>query len=259
MTKTAPDISLLREEEQILTAALRKAMAVVKKTATVKSLRGLEATKKALADFQAAQAARLKPEERPLKNLTEVAAYLAEERGFKVSERKVYDDKRLIKKQTDGSYLVRDAEEYAAQYLQKKDGSDTDNGLQRDKQEKENLLLDEKIKREQRRNQIETGKLILRSKVNQQLAARAAFLISDLEAFAHSKLPEIAEHALDTTSVPAELAPYIIELRTKIGPELSAIFLSEMSKWLDRYSQPLQFQAPIVSDELEEDLEEADE
>lgn len=259
MTKKATDITLQQEEEQVLTAAVRKAVAKVKKEASVANLKALEATKKALAEFHAAKAARNNPEERILKNLTEVAAYLSEERGFKVSERKVYDDKRLIKKQSDGTYIVRDAEEYAAQFLQKKDGSSDDNGQAAIKAQKENELLEEKIKRERRRNQIETSKLILRSKVDQQLAARAAFLISDLEAFATGKLPEIADAVLDSTETPAELAPIIIELRNKIGPELSAAFLTEMRKWLDRYAQPIQFQAPMINDyDLEDDTEEVE-
>jgi len=249
MTTAAADITLLEEEEQILTDAVRKAMNAVKKSATVQNLKALEATKRALANFQAQKIAMERPDERPLKNLREVYAYLSEERGFKVSERKIYDDKRLITMQTDGSYLVRAAEEYAAQYLTKKDGSDDDDsGLSRVKQQKEIELQDIKISREKRKELIETGKYILRSKVDQQLAARAAFLIADLEAFAHAKLPEIAEQALDTTAAPAELLPIMIELRAKIGPELSAVFLCELGKWLDRYSQPLQFQAPIMND-----------
>jgi hypothetical protein len=262
MTKAAPAITLQQEIEATLTAAVRKNLAAVKKSATIENLKKLTASEEKLKEFQAQQAAQDRPAERPLKNLTEVAAYLSEERGFKVSERKVYADKRLITCQTDGSYLVRDAEAYAAQFLQKKDGSDdeVDSGLSRVKIQKEIELQEEKISRERRRNLIETGKYILRSKVDQQLAARAAYLISDLEAFAHGKLPEVAEQALDSTSAPVEVADYLAELRAKIAPELCTVFLSEMRKWLDRYSQPLQFQAPMVGDiDLDdEDFEESD-
>lgn len=256
MTTAAPDITLLQEEEQILTDAVRKAMNAVKKSATVQNLKALEATKRAVANFQAQKTALERPDERPLKNLREVYAYLCEERGFKVSERKIYDDKRLITIQLDGSYLVRDAEEYASQHLNKKDGSDDDSGAAALKSQKEAELLDEKIKREKRRNAVETGKLILRSKVEQQLAARAAFLIADLETFAHSRLPEIADRALDSSTAPPELAPWLLELRAKMGPELVTAFLDETRKWLDRYSQPIQFSAPIFSDGDDDDLEE---
>jgi len=245
MTKAAAT-DLQQEKEQILTAAVRKAMNAVKKSATVQNLKNLEASEKALADFTAVQNAR--PGDRRLKNLRDVAAYLSDERGFKISERKVYDDKRLIARQADCSYLVRDVEEYAARFLQKKDGSDDNDGQAALKAQKENELLDEKIKRERRRNLVETGKLIQRSKVDQQLSARAAFLISDLEAFAHGKLPDIGEQVLDATTAPAEAAAYIAELKGRLGPELIAVFLREMRSWLDRYSQPLQFQAPMVAD-----------
>jgi hypothetical protein len=260
MKKPATDIDLQQEEEQILIAAVRKAMATVKKSATVQNLKNLDATKKALADFQANKAARTNPEDRSFKNIPAVHVYLTEERGYKVSERKVYDDKRLIIKQSDGCYLLRDVEEYASRFLPKRDGSDDNEGeLTKRKLQKEIELQDEKIDRERRRNKVETGKLILRSKVDQQLAARAAFLISDLESFAHGKLPEIAERAIDSTNATDEVIAYLAELRAKIGPELSAVFLSEMRKWLDRYAQPLQFQAPIASElDLDDDYEETE-
>ena len=259
MTKPAADTDILQETETALIGAVRKNLAAVRKKASVENLKNLEAAEKKLKDFQANRAAQERPGDRRFKNLREVYAYLAEEKGYKVSERKIYDDKRLITKQSDGSYLARDAEEYANQFLQKKDGSSDDNGLQQAKQEKENQLLDEKISRERRRNLIETGKLIQRSKVDQQLAARAAFLKSDLEAFAHGKLPDIAEQLLDTTAAPAEAADYIADLKKRIGAEIIAAFLHERDAWLDRYAQPLQFQSPITADLDLEDIEEEDE
>lgn len=255
-----PSVDILQEKEAILTEAVRKAMAAVKKSATVQNLKNLEAAEKALADFTAVKTAT--PADRRLKNLREVHAYLSEEKGYKVSERKIYDDKRIITKQADGSILARDAADYAGRFLTKKDGTEDSEGeLSRRKLEKEIELQEEKISRERRRNQVESGRLILRSKVDQQLAARAAFLVSDLEAFAHGKLPEIAEQVLDAANTPAEVAPILAELRARIGPEMITTFLGEIRKWMDRYAQPLQFQAPLLSElGLEDDEpEETDE
>jgi len=257
MPTPARDIAL--DTEQILTDARAKALRAVKKSATAANLKNLEAAEKAVRDFQAAKSAEAHPGERRLKNIPDVHAYLTEEKKYKVSERKLYEDKRLIIKQPDGSYLAKDAEDYANRFLPKLDGSDdTEGGLAKIKQQKENELLDEKIQRERRRNKVETGKLILRSRVDQQLAARAAFICSDLDLFGHSQLPEVVEQVLDAKAAPPEVADYIIELKTRLVPEMIAAFLKEKKKWMDRYSQPLQFQAPLASilEEMEEDLEE---
>ena len=246
MPTPARDIAL--DTEQILTDARAKALRAVKKSATAANLKNLEAAEKAVRDFQAAKSAEAHPGERRLKNIPDVHAYLTEEKKYKVSERKLYEDKRLIIKQPDGSYLAKDAEDYANRFLPKLDGSDdTEGGLAKIKQQKENELLDEKIQRERRRNKVETGKLILRSRVDQQLAL-----------FGHSQLPEVVEQVLDAKAAPPEVADYIIELKTRLVPEMIAAFLKEKKKWMDRYSQPLQFQAPLASilEEMEEDLEE---
>jgi hypothetical protein len=254
---TATDLQ--QEKEKALTAVVRKAIAAVKKNATVENLRLLKAAEEDLAACRASLSAT--PAERSFKNLREVAAYLTDERGYKVSERKVYDDKRQFRRQADGTYLASDVDDYASRFLPKKDGSDdNDNGLAAIKAQKENELLEEKIRRERRRNQVETGRLIQRSKVDHQLAARASFLLSDIEAFAHGKLPDIAEQVLDATTAPPEAAGYLAELKNRIGPELIDTFTRELRTWIDRYSQPLQFQAPMAADldDIDDDNEDTE-
>lgn len=262
MTDTPADIiaqadEALQDLETVLASAVVKATEAVNANPSAANLKALEAAKQSLADYRASKAAEKKPEEKQLKNIREVAAYLQAE-GWKISERKAYDDKRLIKCQKDGTYIARDADEYAQRYLQRLDGSDPDEGLTAVKLRKEIELHDERIERERRRNKVEAGKLILRSRVEQQLAARASFLLSDLETFAHSRMTDIVEAVLDGQGVPPEAETYAAELKGRIVPELIAAFNSQLRQWIDRYSQPVHFQAPLVNDleDLDQDLEE---
>jgi hypothetical protein len=262
MTDTPADIiaqadEALQDLETVLASAVVKATEAVNANPSASNLKALQSAKQSLADHRALKAAEKKPEEKQLKNIREVAAYL-QAAGWKISERKAYDDKRLIKYQKDGTYLAKDADEYAQRYLQRLNGNDAAEGLAAVKLRKEIELHDERIERERRRNKVEAGKLILRSRVEQQFAARASFLLSDLETFAHTKMTDIVEAVLDGQGIPPEAETYADELKARIIPELIAAYNTELRRWIDRYSQPIHFQAPMVSEleDLDEDLDE---
>lgn len=236
MTKSTSTIitnadALLLQEEEILAAAVSSCLEDVRKKATKANLQALESAKKALEDFRARKSA--SPEAARLKNIREVHAYLVAE-GWKISERKAYDDKQMIRRQTDGSYLIGDADDYAARYLKKLDGSDeSENGLATEKLRKEIEILDEKQKHLRRRNEVDAGKWLLRSRVEQMLAERASFLSADMETFIHNFAPKLVEMVGGN---PEKL------------PEMVAFSLGEKEKWLDRYSQPIPFMAPMTGD-----------
>lgn len=242
MTKKTSDIitsadALLLQEEEILATAVASCMKAVQDKPTKANLQAMDAAKKALEDFRSRKTAA--PEAQRFKNIREVHAYLLES-GWKISERKAYDDKRLIKCQPDGSYLASDVDEYADRYLKKLDGSsEGENGLASEKLRKEIQILDEKQKQLSRRNEIDAGKWLPRSRVEQMLAERAAFLCSDLETFIHNFAPRMVEMV---GGDPEKL------------PEFTAFALAEKEKWLDRYSQPIPFMSPITGDDRDDDL-----
>jgi hypothetical protein len=244
MTETPADIiaqadEALQDLETVLASAVVKATEAVNANPSAANLKALEAAKQSLADHRAQRAAEIKPEEKQLKNIREVASYLQAE-GWKISERKAYDDKHLIKRQKDGTYLVRDADEYAERFLQRLDGTDADEGLAAVKLQEEINILKEKREQLRRRNEIDAGKWIRRGRVESMLAERAAFLCADLDTFIHNFMPQLVE---------------MCGGNTEAVPEMIAFGIEEKEKWLDRYAQPVPFMAPVPG-ETEEDAEE---
>lgn len=248
MTETPADIIALADEalqdlETVLAAAVVKATEAVNANPTTANLKALEAAKQALAECRARKAAEKKPETQRFKNIREVAAYLQAE-GWKISERKTYDDKRLIKCQKDGSYIARDVDEYAYRYLQRQDGTDSEHGLGTAKLQEEIAILKQKHEQIRRRNEIEAGKWIRRSRVESMLAERAVFLCSDLDTFIHNFMPRLVEMCGGNSDAVSEMIAFATE---------------EKEKWLDRYAQPVPFMASVVAEEDEESDSEVDE
>jgi hypothetical protein len=226
----------MQDMEAVLSTAVVKATQAVHQNPTSANIKTMEAAEQALSDCRARKAAEKKPEAQRFKNIREVATYL-QAAGWKISERKAYDDKRLIKCQRDGSYIARDVDEYADRYLQRLDGTDSEDGLGTAKLQEEIAILKQKHEQIRRRNEIEAGKWIRRSRVESMLAERAAFLCSDLDTFIHNFMPRLVEMCGGNSDAVSEMIAFASE---------------EKEKWLDRYAQPVPFMAPVVAEEDEE-------
>lgn len=111
--------------------------------------------------------------------------------------------------------------------LQKLDGSEPDGVAEKLKWEAE--IAKQKAELLRRRNEIEAGIYILRSEVEHQFAARAAFLKSSMIAFFQSAAPRIVEK---------------VNGDPRLIPEVTEFCLAEIEALFDRYSKPIIFDGP---------------
>jgi len=233
-----------QQEEKLLLNALVRATDNYHKNPTAQALREYTAAKQAVADYQRRKAAAENPDEQRFTNLLEVTAYLRES-GWKVGKTKVYEDQGKIPRQTDGTYLRKDVDKYAGMFLRRLDGTDPD-GDGEDSLSAEKLRIEIEIAREKaeklkRENAIERGLYILRSKAEREHAIRLAFLVSELGAnFMHSRAVQIID---------------LVQGNRDLAPELVAYWTEETAAAFDYYSRPMQFEAPLIGEDPEEDEE----
>ncbi len=132
-------------------------------------------------------------------NLKAVENYLVAA-GWKIGKSKLYKDKdkKLLKRQPDGSVLKTDADAYAALYLAAADAApeaDTDGmlKLKRELQEEELLLARQKRERQTLRLEKERGELIPREEVDMVLVAAVSTYRAGLKQWIYSRLPELVD------------------------------------------------------------------
>lgn len=242
MTKLAETLSKIEEqEEKLLLNALVRATKTYQETPTAQALREYNAAKQAVADYQSRKAAAENPDEQRFQNLLEVTAYLRES-GWKVGKTKIYEDQYKITRQTDGTFLRKDVDKYAAAFLRRLDGTDADNdeeSLSLQKLRLEIQTAQEKLEKVRRENKIEAGQYISRAEHERALAARAAFLMGELGAnFIHSRAVKIID---------------LVEGNRDRAPELVEYWTHTIAEAFDHYSKPMQFEAPIIGED-EEDI-----
>ena len=218
--------SLLAKEEPLRINAVAKTMQAYNQNPTIANLKDWDAAKKALEEYRIKKAAELNPQDAPLKGIMDVLQYLQSE-GWKISKSKLYEDENKIDKQKDGNILKKDADKYAAMFLRKLDGSDYEIDPA-SKIKEETRLTKERADKVAFENEIMRGDYVLREEVEQQLAARAAYLKNSIEGFFHSLSPRIAE--------------LVNGDQDKI-PELTEFCLREVEDFFHHYSKPLVFEA----------------
>lgn len=179
-----------------------------------------------------------KAKEIRFQNVLEVVAYL-KDAGYKIEKSKAYIDRHLMKPDKDG-FLQSNVDRYAKAFLERFDGTSGDGNS--DKAREEARLTRERADKIAFENEIMRGKYLLRSEVDRQFAARAAFLKDGVgPRFIHSRAPRIVE------MVGGEMA--------KI-PDLVEMWLKEVEELFDHYSRPLEFEAVnILTTEGTEDTE----
>lgn len=183
--------SLLEKEEEVKARAVAQTMKKYHENPTHLNLKNWDAAKRAYEEFQSLKAAEAKPGERRFANLTEILGYLTGE-GWKISKTKLYDDANKIDKEKDGTILVSSADRYAKLVsLPRIDGSAQDTAEWVKKEQLNNEILEERKKKLQRENEIEEGKWVLKSEVEQKHTTKLALLLTAVDNYIHGgKLEE---------------------------------------------------------------------
>lgn len=146
----------------------------------------------------------------------DIHAYL-DERGYKVSERTVYDHIKCgrLKEQPSGGFLRSDVDKYAEEYL----GKRTEKTAEQMRVDADTELKRERTRRERMLNDIRVGSLISRDKVGEEFAARIVELTQ-----AHENLIENLPH----------------QIAGRTEPEVRDILSSAFRKIMLSYSRKLE-------------------
>ncbi len=166
-------------------------------------------------------------QEKIFRNMLEVVDYL-QGQGWKIHKSKAYGDRKAgrIKPQTDGTFLASDADKYAAYWLDPLSEAEMENVDQNRKLKAEADKQEAQAKWWGLKTEIESGRYVRREEMEEQLAARAAFLKTDFENFFRSHATEMV---------------IIVTGDQAKTPDLLAFGLSAVGDWLDRYAKQGEF------------------
>lgn len=221
--------AFLAKEEELLKKAVAQTMKAYNEHSTKANLDNFQAAKKAYEDYKAS-----KQDSGPVTfaKKREVIAYLITEGwDVKPDSSKVYKELNGISRKG-GVWRKKEIDEYAGRCLRQIDGiseeltADAKRKLKADADKAEEDAI-----RARRRNFIERGEYIPLSEVEQEFARRMAFLNSDIERFVYNFMPRMIE---------------ILEGNTEKQPDAIELGLRLKDEWMDRYSKPLEFMAPLA-------------
>lgn len=238
MTDAAEKINeVLAREEEILSMAFAKSLAEVHKDPKAQNIRDYEASKAAFDEFKKKKQQQKNPEEACFA-VPGAVEYLKSE-GYKIEERKLYYDKAIVGYTTINNavtFTKKDLDKYAKKFLNPLSESDSNNADAKMKWDAR--IAEQKFKDMEFEAKIKQGMYILKSDVEQMLAARAAFLKDNLgQGFIHARASKIAE---------------IIQGNTEHIPELIDFWLKQIEEIFDYYSKPMRFEVPTSLLESEE-------
>jgi len=218
------------QEEATLIAGEVKTHNEYRQKSTIENLRNWEAAKKALEEFRHKKQAEENPEAASFA-LPEAITYLKEQ-GWKIEKSKLYEEKQIVGYHTSRgavAFKKSDLDKYAKKFLKPLSAEDSDSSARKieaeakiAEQKYQDMVLDAKIKE---------GQYILRSDVEQQLAARAAFLKNSL--------------GLDFITLHAVKIAEIIHGNTERIPEFADYWSQIIDQTFDAYSKPMHFEAPV--------------
>ena len=241
MTTSSKIDQVLAQEENVLSSAVARTMKAYNGNSTVANLKDYQAAKTALEEFRKKKHAEQNPEEAVF-TVPEALNYLNSQ-GFKIQNSKLYEDKSIINFKTVNNiitFLKKDLDKYAKKFLNLLAESDSNNAEEKMKWDAK--IAEQKFKDMEFEAKIKDGMYVLKSEVEQMLAARAAFLKENLgSGFIHSRAPKITE---------------IIQGNTDRIPELIEFWLKQIEEVFDYYSKPLRFEVPAISI-TEEDTDDA--
>jgi len=164
-------------------------------------------------------------------SVSEAVEYLKSQ-GYKIEKSKLYEDKHIIGFSTSKGTAVfeeKALDKYAKKFLSMLSGSDV--ASPEEKLKWETKIAEQKFKDMEFEAKIKEGRYVLRSEVEQMLAARAAFLKDNLgQGFIHSRAAKIAE---------------ILKGNPDLIPELIEFYLKHIEEVFDYYSRPMKFEVPM--------------
>lgn len=226
--------ALLAQEENLLNRAVVKTMEAYKQEPISANLKDWEAARDALVKCRGRKAAEANPAQAALAGIPEVLEYLKAE-GWKIEKTKLYNDQGKIDKQKDGGILKKDADKYAAYFLKKLDGSDYEDIDPAEKIKWETEIAKQKAEKLTMENEINRAVYVLKSDVEMQLAARAAYLKDNLGMdFIHSFAPRIVT---------------LVQGSQDKIPDLVDIWLEHIEEVFNHYSKPIKFEVPNIKTE----------
>ena len=225
------------QEEKILQTAKVKAMRRVAENPTAENLRAFRESEKALQEFERRQKEEQNPENQVFDTIAEVHRYILSQ-GCRVTRQTVDNHKNAgkLKKLPAGRFARKDVDRYIADHLSSDDDDQSD--LQREKMEA--TLRKEQAQAEhlEIKTKVVRGLYIDRSQVEQELAARAAFLKDDLQNFWRSNAVEVID---------------IVGGDHAYVPDLVEFGIEQVEEWLDRYARPMKLSStPVLLEEMEQ-------
>jgi hypothetical protein len=171
--------------------------------------------------------------------ISEAVDYLKSQ-GYKIEKSKLYEDKHIIGFSTSkGSAVFEEKalDKYAKKFLFLLSGSDV--ASPEEKLKWETKIAEQKFNDMAFEAKVKQGMYVLKSEVEQMLAARAAFLKDNLgSGFIHSRAAKIAE---------------LLKGNPDNIPELIEFYLKHIEEVFDYYSKPMKFTVPMSA--VEEFLE----
>lgn len=178
----------------ILFNAATKCAEAYQKDPTSGKLKDWQAAETAVNEFIGSQDSKPADNTKAFKNRIAVVQYL-KERGIRISKTKVYRDadRGKLRTQPDGSILLSDVDLYTRAYLSPKKKTSIDpeiEALQKAKLNEEILKLKAQNAKFAHEREIETGKYMLKSDLEFELAARAAVFDTMLRQMTASKVYE---------------------------------------------------------------------
>lgn len=227
MTTSDTDITAtLDQEENRLVKQRDDALSLAKRKPTQSNLRALKKAEKDLNDFRSDRYE--SSTEQTFDSLMDVVSHLDSE-GWKISKSSAYEhkDEGKIRPGADGKYTLTAVQDYARQYLQRKDGSigEEQSSLQEKKllEEIRRLSSDASLRELTLRKR--QGELIPRDHVEVELAARAGDLKTHLDASSRSSAGRIIK---------------LVSGDPQKAPELISFLLGINRTVLDNYARPIQ-------------------
>jgi hypothetical protein len=215
----------LDQQELILTRQRDEALELAKNSPTRAHLKSLKVAESALNDFRSERYNSTPGQY--FDNLMDVVTFL-ESDGWKISKTTLYEHKEAgkIRKGINGKYSLTDVQEYARQYLQRKDGSQVDDktNFQEQKLREEIRRISSDAAMRELKLQERRGELIPLEEVEVELAARVGDLKTHLDASARSSAGRIIKLVCGDPQKSAELISFMLGINRKM---------------MDNYSRPI--------------------
>ena len=219
---------LLEEKEgEMLASAVARAIKVYQDSPSPTNFKDMQSAKKAYKEFKTMA------EEELYFNKTEAFKY-AERQGYPFKKSKFFNDLKYIPRK-DNKFAKKEIDKHIKEKVIGASGAAVDGER---KAQLEVDILEEDLRKKKLKNDVEEGKYILRSEVEQLHASKAQHLKTGLEGF-----------FLSLSAVMVEVCGGEAD---KV-PDLRELCLTELAKHLDGYAKPCRYSVPVITGNTEED------